>query len=198
MAGLERGRAEALTALPALGFVLSLAVWRAESLWIGGLFTALFVAAGVLWVALALLMLRVFDLRSLRASLSARIALRELVRARAGSVSIFVAIALCTFLVGIPAQLQGVLERQLEMPERSKLPSLFLFDIQPDQVDSLSAQVARGGMPLERVSPMVRARLVAVKGEALQTESGGGQPAAVAGDDAEERRRLRVRRDNLS
>ncbi|NRA06823.1 MAG: FtsX-like permease family protein [Myxococcales bacterium] len=196
--GLERGRAEALTALPALGFVLSLAVWRAESLWIGGLFTALFVAAGVLWVALALLMLRVFDLRSLRASLSARIALRELVRARAGSVSIFVAIALCTFLVGIPAQLQGVLERQLEMPERSKLPSLFLFDIQPDQVDSLSAQVARGGMPLERVSPMVRARLVAVKGEALQTESGGGQPSAFAGDDSEELRRLRVRRYNLS
>ncbi|MGE4651045.1 MAG: FtsX-like permease family protein [Myxococcota bacterium] len=196
--GLERGRAEALTALPALGFVLSLAVWRAESLWIGGLFTALFVAAGALWVALALLMLRVFDRRSLRVSLSLRIALRELVRARVGSVSVFVAIALCSFLVGIPAQLQGVLERQLEMPEQSKLPSLFLFDIQPDQVDSLIAHVARSGVPLERVSPMVRARLLAVKGEALQMKPGDGEPAGVAGDPSEERRRLRVRRYNLS
>lgn len=196
--GLERGRSEALLALPALLFLLSLAVWRAESLWLGALFTALFAAAGLLWVALSLLILRVFELRSRRASLSVRIALRELVRARARSVSVFVSIALCSFLVGIPAQLQGGLEGELEMPERSALPSLFLFDIQPEQVEPLTAQLARAGVRLDRLAPLVRARLLAVKGERVRGRSEGGGAAGSSRDDFEDLDRLRSRRYNLS
>ena len=196
--GLEGGRSEALLALPALAFLLSLAIWRADSWWIGVLFTALFAAAALFWLGLALLMLRAFEVRSSQVSITARIALRELVRARSRTVSVFVSIALCTFLVGIPAQLQGGLEGQLEMPDRSALPSLFLFDIQPLQVEPLTAHLAAAGTQLDRLAPMVRARLVTVNGEAVRAQSEVEGGSGDSSEAAERERRLQVRRYNLS
>ena len=109
-------------------------------------------------------------------------------------ISIFVSIALCSFLVGIPAQLQGGLEEQLELPERPSLPSLFLFDIQPLQVEPLAEHLAQAGSNLDRLAPMVRARLVAVKGEAVRAP----ETARSVSDDPEDSMRLRARRYNLS
>jgi putative ABC transport system permease protein len=96
-------------------------------------------------------------------------------------------------LLGIAPQLRGVLDERMRAPERGALPSLFLFDIQPEQREALAAHVAARGARLERVSPMVRARLDAIDGEPVATAA-GAEPADARG----EARRLRVRRYNLT
>jgi putative ABC transport system permease protein len=195
---LERGPREALLLLPAALFIWAVAVWRSESLLVGSVF------AGVLAAALGVLALLGSSLISslaafrLRRALSARLALRELVRRKASNVAVFVALALCTLLVGVPPQMRGVLEGEMETPETSKLPSLFLFDIQPEQVESLSAHVSREGARLARATPMVRAQLAAINGEPVQRQRREDRGRGVPRSRDEEAQRLRSRRYNLT
>jgi putative ABC transport system permease protein len=196
---LGRGPRDALLLLPALAAFWGLAVWRVSNLAAGSWFVAVFGAS-----LLVLLLLALAALRGLAAlpsrGLVLRLALRALVRSRASSVSSFVAIALCALLIGIAPQLRGILGRDLERPESAALPSLFLFDIQPEQLEPLTRHVEARGTELQRVSPMVRARLDAINDEAVASEAGTKPPAPtrVARSAAEEERRLRVRHYNLT
>jgi putative ABC transport system permease protein len=195
---LERGPREALLLVPAALFMLGVAVWRSESLLVGSVF------AGLLASALALLALLGTGLISglarlrLRRALSARLAVRELVRRRASNVAVFVALALCTLLVGVPPQMRGVLEGEMATPETSKLPSLFLFDIQPEQIEGLTQHVADEGALLARATPMVRAQLASIKGEAIERERRKDRNRGVPRSRDEEAQRLRSRRYNLT
>jgi putative ABC transport system permease protein len=97
--------------------------------------------------------------------------------------------------------MRSVLDRDLETPDGDVLPSLFLFDIQPEQRDALASHVATAGARLERMSPMVRARLDRVNGEPVATSPSGRPPptgSRMARDAEEEARRLRSRRYNLT
>jgi putative ABC transport system permease protein len=189
---LGRGPRDALWLLPALAAFCAIAVWRVGSLAAGGLFAAVFFASLLLLAALGLLGLRGLASLPVR-GLALRLAVRELVRSRASSLTAFLAIALAVLLLGIAPQLRGVLDERMRAPERGALPSLFLFDIQPEQREELAAHVAARGARLERVSPMVRARLDAIDGEPVATAA-GAEPADARG----EARRLRVRRYNLT
>lgn len=182
---------EALWALPALLAFWGLAVWRAQSLVAGSAFVALLAVSVVLLGGLALGLLHAAARLSPKRSLVPRLALRELVRQRASSVSGFVAIALCTLLMGVPPQLRGVLDRDMQAPAAGALPSLFLFDIQPDQVEPLARHVEARGSRLQQVSPMVRARLDSIDGEPVRGDAAG----EASGGEA---RRLRDRRYNLT
>jgi putative ABC transport system permease protein len=118
--------------------------------------------------------------------LVSRLALRELARGRVRTLSGFVSLGLCALLVSVVPQLRALLDRDLETPEGTVLPSLFLFDIQPEQRAALAAHVAVRGSRLQRLSPLVRARLDRIDGELVQ---------AVAREEAD---RLRSRRYNLT
>jgi putative ABC transport system permease protein len=188
---LGRGPRDALLLLPALLAFWALAVWRVGSPLSGSVFAGLFAASVLLLLGAGLLLLRILQALPARA-LVPRLALRELVRSRASTVSSFVAIALCALLIGIAPQLRGILDRDLTRPDAGDLPSLFLFDIQPEQVEPLSRHVASRGTSLQRVSPMVRARLDAIDGEAVASAEGD---LPRAGDEGG---RLRTRRYNLT
>jgi putative ABC transport system permease protein len=170
-----------------LGF-WAIACWRAGSLATGTVFTAVFGAAALLLGGAALALTWVFAAAPRAMPLPARLALRELARGRLRTVSGFVSLGLCALLVSLVPQLRSVLDRDLETPRGASLPSLFLFDIQPEQRDALAEYVAARGTSLQRLSPLVRARLDRIRGE----------PVAEPEDDAGEARRLRSRRYNLT
>jgi putative ABC transport system permease protein len=182
---------------PGLVFLWGVAVWRAESLWVGSLFAGVVVAALLLLAGIGWTLLSTLARAPSGRWLPLRLALRELVRRRASNVPVFVALALCALLVSVPPQMRGVLEGELETPETSELPSLFLFDIQPDQVDALKSHVAAEGVPLERLSPMVRAQLAAIRGEPIGRD-GERVPTGTPRTREQEQRRLRTRRYNLT
>ena len=171
----------------AIGF-WAIACWRADSLATGSLFTALFGASALVLGAFALALTVLFASAPRTVALPTRLALRELARGRLRTVSGIVSLGLCALLVSLVPQLRSVLDRDLETPRGAALPSLFLFDIQPEQRDPLAQHIAARGTSLQRLAPLVRARL----------EKVDGAPAAAPPEGAEDERRLRSRTYNLT
>jgi putative ABC transport system permease protein len=71
-------------------------------------------------------------------------------------------------------------------------PSLFLFDIQPEQTERLTHMMDKSSASLQHLSPLVSARLVSIKGKPVELDDDG------FGREAEQRTRFRNRRLNLS
>jgi putative ABC transport system permease protein len=191
-----QGLHELVAMLPSLLLLFGLAVWRSGDLRVGAAFGAPFLACVVLFAWLSRRLLRLPARAAKRAGLTLRLALRALARrGQAGSAE-FVAIALCAHLLSLSPQLRSVIAGELERPaEQGRLPTFFLFDIQPEQVAGLRDVVSAAGSALERVSPLVRARLDAVRGEKVAVSSGDAEDeGGVSGRAAE----LRSRRYNLS
>jgi putative ABC transport system permease protein len=208
--GKPPGRMELLRLIPALGLFWALSIWRAGDLVVGSLFAAIFaVALGLLGLA-GHLVLRPLGwvakrFRSVvttrgtertravaRSRLAVRLALRELSRSASAAVATFVAVALATLLVSLAPQLGAVLDPQIEPPDGSSIPSLFLFDIQPEQVAPLARLVTEQGTELQRVSPLVRAKLDRIE----RTTADRASPPRF--ESGREPQRLRERHYNLT
>ncbi len=191
---LSRARYEPLLYLPAVAALFGAAAWRTGDLrragmFVGGLAVAFLAAAVVGRVLLPLL-----AWAGERAPVAIRIGLRSLAPRRRGSLTAFVALTLGALLFGLPPQLESLLSEQLEAPGEGEIPSLFLFDIQPEQADPLRRHVREQGSDLQRLSPMVRARLVAIGDRSIDGSGDAGRFASGVRD-AE---RLRRRRYNLT
>ncbi|MEM7413155.1 MAG: FtsX-like permease family protein [Myxococcota bacterium] len=186
--------------LPAAAAFWALACWRAQSLFVGTAFSGAFAASAITFGLLGLVALTLLGNLPPRRNLSWRLAIRELARGRVRAISSFVSLALCALLVSVVPQMRAVLDRDLETPQGTQLPGLFLFDIQPDQRDALRSHVAGEGTELQRLSPMIRARLDRINGESVRAAPGEARPPGLrANRDAEtEARRLRARRYNLT
>jgi putative ABC transport system permease protein len=158
--------------LPALFFYWVLSIGQAHSWKVGSVFVAVFLVSGIFltfvgWVGLAGL-----ERTSRKASLWPRLAFRNLSRNPFGSLSIFVALGLGTLLINLIPQVQKSLETEMTQPQVSQIPSLFLFDIQDDQVAGLQAYLSSQGIPLEAVTPLIRGRLIAVNAKAFEKDDG--------------------------
>mgnify|MGYP006982487196 FL=1 len=68
----------------------------------------------------------------------------------------------------IPQIYQG-LQEEVSRPDDFRIPSLFLFDIQPEQMEPLRKTLVAEKVNLNYLSPMVRARLEKVNGESFET-----------------------------
>jgi putative ABC transport system permease protein len=193
--------------LPALVFFWALCAWQARSavhaLWfVGGLAAACLGLGASGW---GLLALAERTLRGARGSLprararplALRLGLRHLVRHRPRALAAFLAIGLATLLVGAVPQLRSVVRGEVEPPDGANLPSLFLFDIQDDQVDALRAHVAARGRSLVQLSPLIRARLTQVNGTSVPERSAPA-PRDDEAPGPDERSRLLHRAYNLS
>ncbi|HYC56698.1 MAG TPA: FtsX-like permease family protein [Candidatus Binatia bacterium] len=178
---LRRRPGQLLWHLPAVAVFLAVAVWRAGDVRQGTYFVAVVAGAFLVAAGIGRVVLPLAARIGEALPLSARLALRQLAPHRRGSVTAFVALSLAALLLGLPPQLRSLLAEQLRPPDEASIPSLFLFDIQPEQTAPLREHVARFGVELHRLAPMVRARLqtindkpVARSGDTGETPGGGG------------------------
>ncbi|MEO0334775.1 MAG: FtsX-like permease family protein, partial [Pseudomonadota bacterium] len=148
---------------PALIAVWGLSVWQAHSWVVGSSFLAALLGTALLLVILGALLLKV--LRSLSGTLRAvamKFALKDMAAHTWTSISCFLAIGLGAVLINLVPQVRASLQQELTAPETTNLPSLFMFDIQEDQVGEIERVAADQTVKLKQVSPMIRARLMAV------------------------------------
>lgn len=151
-------------------FLLSL--FQTQSYRIGFVFFGAFMGSGLIFFGLSYGFLSLLDrCRPSRPTFLAW-GLRDLTRYRLVSITGFLTLGLGVMLMNVIPQVQASLQEDLHTPEESKLPSLFLFDIQEEQVNPLKDLLEKNKVPLNDLSPLIRARLMTVNGQSFEKGEG--------------------------
>lgn len=139
--------------------ILEARSYKTGSLFMGGMLGAIIVF-GVVGASLYVLLKR-FDNWTL---LNVRLALRYLARQKLSSLSCFLALGFAAMLINLVPQIYKIVEEEVATPKGFLLPSLFLIDIQDDQVTELHQFMHARAYGLDQLSPLVRARLSTING----------------------------------
>ena len=162
--------------LPVLVLFWFLAVVTARGLTLGSLFTGIFFAATLIFAAAAWFLMQTLNrLVSPRSRLAWWLAALGLARHRIATMASFVALALGALLINLIPQIRGVLEHELAHPSTASLPSLFLFDIQDEQLEPLQQSLHEQQTKLSFFSPLIRSRLISINGTSVEA---GASPAS--------------------
>ena len=161
---------QVLSYLPLLVLSWGLSVWQSHSWIVGSAFVGMLLSSILLLGALAWGILALAGkLSQTSGSTMKRLAFRNLQRNRSGAISCFLALALGTLLINLIPQIYQGLQEEVSRPDDFRIPSLFLFDIQPEQMEPLRKTLVAEKVNLNYLSPMVRARLEKVNGESFET-----------------------------
>ena len=163
---------QALSYLPLLILSWSLSVWQSHSVIVGSAFVGMLLASILFLGSIAWLVLFLAGkLSQTSGSTMKRLAFRNLQRNRAGAISCFLALALGTLLINLIPQIYQGLQEEVSRPDDFRIPSLFLFDIQPEQMEPLQKTLSAEKVNLNYLSPIVRARLEKVNGNKFDANS---------------------------
>lgn len=150
---------------PLLLILWGLAVWQSQSFQVGSVFigTLVFTSFILLFGFLALIKILSKKLRDdlSKPSLSVSMAIRSVVRSPVNSAISMWAIGIGVMLLALISQIESGLQKELVDKETTR-PSLFLFDIQPEQEEPLKEFAAANEIPMTNMVPMVRARILKV------------------------------------
>lgn len=182
--------------LPGIVLFWLLAVAQSNSFKIGSVFVGAFFV--VLLILSATGMLLLMALRGSRklSSWVYKYSLLGLSRRRASSLAIFIALGLGSLLINVLPQLKVSLQNEFKTESVSKIPSLFMFDIQDDQIEPLKGFLKQENIPSIGFSPLVRARILKVNGEPFERKIEEGRGFTTREQEAEAR--FRNRGVNLS
>lgn len=185
---------QSLSYLPAFLFFWGLSVWLAKSWYVSALFVGIFLASFAVFALVASFLLSQIHRLNV-SSLYWRLPLRNLGRQKFSNISIFLAIALGSLFMNLIPQVQSSLKKEIESPTGTKVPGLFLIDIQEDQVTAIEKTMKDSQTQLLYVSPMIRARLETVNNESFEKADSNQQ---VFSREEETENRFRNRGFNLS
>jgi putative ABC transport system permease protein len=152
---------------PIIGTFWALAMWQSSSFYIGTLFILGFLAAIGVMGSIAWAILGACGHFSTQRVVTRKLALRNLSRNRLGALSCFLAIGLGSLLINLIPQIQKGLEEEISNPTDFQVPDFFMFDIQPEQLDTLNSVLAEHGYSTSFLSPMISARLEEVNGRVI-------------------------------
>lgn len=159
---MQRDWVQMISFVPALLLFFYLSVRQMNSLKNGSIFFSSFLGAGVVLYSVAYVLLPWLGRFSPSRFNPLAWAIRDLTRLRVATITGFLSLALGVFLVNIVPQIKANIQAEIARPPHSKIPSLFLFDIQSEQVEELKNLLVDQQIPLNNISPLIRARLIAV------------------------------------
>ncbi len=136
-----------------------------STLFIGGVSVSLALLAGVAWLFMRVLRASLRGTRQLRgSSFAVRQSVANLYRPQNQTLTLVVSIGLGTMLIATLFLIQNLLLKQISFAGSGNQPNMILFDIQPQQRDSVAKIVALQGMPLIQQVPIVTIRLEEMDG----------------------------------
>ncbi len=161
-----------IACLPVIVFYALLAFWQVRSWLVGGIFLVSFTVVLTILGSTASLGLFLLQKIQIESYPRLRLALRSLTRHKIGSTLCFVAIGSGAFLASVPEQVRSIVFDELYQKDPDlPTPSLFLFDIQPNQVEPLKQFLIEKNTKLEDLSPMVRGRMTHINGELIEKDN---------------------------
>jgi len=100
-----------------------------------------------------------------------KFSLRSVSRRQASSLAVFVAMGVGALLINILPQLKNSLQDQFHLESGSKVPGLFMFDIQDDEVSGIEKILQDQHLKILGLSPLIRARLLKVNGQDYERQA---------------------------
>lgn len=156
---------EVLFYLPSVAFFWFLSVWQAHSLKIGSAFFFGFLGSAlVLWL-IGIAVLKFLALASKSGPWYLRYAIMTVTRRRSNSVLVILSLGLASLLLNLMPVLKSSLKQEIEAPKNITLPSLFIFDIQDEQVQGIKDLASQNGWKLNQMSPLIRSRILSINGQ---------------------------------
>lgn len=151
-------------------FFTVLSFYVAQSFRVAGAFLGGIVLFLAVLLPLMRLALSVFE-RWRPELINLRHALLKCVRSWGATVAIFLAVFYCSLVFNLIPQLRTNLENEIRVDSLEARPSIFLFDVQDDQVSELHEFAQKEQIPLTNITPMVRARLVSINDEKFEIDT---------------------------
>jgi putative ABC transport system permease protein len=150
--------------LPAVVAMWALSVWQSHSLRTGSIF--FFSLLGILFIFFIAgwFLFGLFN-KNNSETWYLKYGLISLARLRAGSVAAFIALGVGALLINILPQIKTSIQAEFYVNPNSKMPSLFMFDIQDEQIGSLEQTLRQENVNLVLKSPLVRARILSINGQ---------------------------------
>ncbi len=158
--------------LPYLFFFCMMTLYAARSFKVGGAFLGLFFGVTLIAFPLGLFLLRWGVKASQHLSLIPKLSFRYMGRYKVSTISIFLSLLLGSMLLNLIPMLQQSIQAELSMENESRLPSLFLFDIQDEQVEPLREFFEKKEQTkLLSLSPFIRSRIKKINDKAVLVEN---------------------------
>jgi putative ABC transport system permease protein len=148
--------------IPTFFILLGLAIWQSNSFKVGSYFLLSLLACTILLIAMALVFIEIFRALLKSKFWVVRHGALLLVRRPLTTVGAIFSLGLASMLLNLMPQLKSTLKVEIQNPARSSLPSLFVFDVQDEQLSGLENIVKGYGKSFSSLSPMVRARISSV------------------------------------
>lgn len=155
----EPSKTNILLYIPLVFFYSGLAILQANSWKVGLSFVGTIGGVMLLMVAIGFMLFKCLEGISVK-KWYMKYSLLGLSRKKGASMAVFVAIGLGALLINLLPQLKHSLQREFEVG--TKTPSLFLFDIQEDQLEPLKKFIKDQGTELTLISPMIRSRILKI------------------------------------
>ena len=149
--------------MPAMVAFWLCAILQAHSLLIGSLFTAGFFVSGLVVGRVGQWLVKGVATISKTGPLEFYLAGRAMRQRLTRSVAVILAVGLSSLLLQLIPQLRASLNDELGLNSVVR-PSLFLFDIQVDQLEAVKNLVEKRGFKLNSISPLIRAQLEKING----------------------------------
>jgi len=182
--------------LPLVALLFLLAIYESQSIQIGSLFSVIFILATVVLTLVSWVIFKALgSYTPYIKSLQLKLAIRQLARNKLSTATGFLAVSLGSLMVCLVPQLYSTIISEVTTPKGTSIPSLFLVDIQDDQLSDLKESVKAAGTELEYISPLIRARLTQINNERLVKESNDTTP--ITRED-QRRKWVRTRPQNIT
>lgn len=154
--------------LPFIVLLWGFAAYLSHSIKIGNIFFFALVMVFVLSTCLIKMiqwLLKKYALKRglLFPNIETGVAIRNIVHSGHKLTLSFLSLAMGATLISLILQLDSLIQKEFTLDENK--PSLFIFDIQEDQMDPLKQFALAQGVELAGVTPMIRARLEKVNGK---------------------------------
>lgn len=139
-----------------------LSVWQSNSIQIASIFTAALVALVVLFYFINRIILFSLEILSPRFNWITQYSIKGLTRRRASAGLVFTTMSLSTLVLSLLPHVKTSIINEIKPQDTQQMPSLFMFDIQPEQVDGIQALAKiQFGKELG-FSPLVRSRILKI------------------------------------
>lgn len=191
----RRSWAYALWLLISVALFWVLAVWQSHSFKIASIFTVALVVLIVLFRVISRLLMLALEKQSVHLGWLNRYAVLGLTRKPASVALVFTTMSLATMVLSLLPHVKTSIINEIKPQDTSKIPSLFMFDIQPEQVEGIR-ELARQTLQQELVlSPLVRSRILKVNDKAYERTVNTGE---IQTREQDEEARFRNRGVNLT